>query len=397
MATTFKDFIIECELYPYSRENFEFMKECKEIELTHTFINSQIFMSESMNKLRNSSIKIEENFFNESVDDYNLEILTESLNTKMNNIVYNIIKKISKIFNVFKNFFGKIGNKFDPITKKGQVVLKKLNSMTLNDQAIDVIDKIIDKAKKTDSSAFPIKSNQPFAKNIKFKYDGTRDITKLKNDLAVALSDSKVIAEALFSDSEDKKVDKQRIGIMDPDELCDAATNIYIGKKSAIMNVCNSLYNSWKYVKANGLEINVNTKNINNTAKRLNDLCDKINDTFALKGEEIQQSYAINREKLAAANAAVNAVDNNIDSKGSNTINGIGELLKNIDAKLPESNDIIQIMNEAQLLLTSTIGLTTKVYVQLNGYRQLVINNLYNILTKDNNKGNDNDNSNDNK
>ena len=28
MANTVRDFIVECELYPYSRENFEFMKEC---------------------------------------------------------------------------------------------------------------------------------------------------------------------------------------------------------------------------------------------------------------------------------------------------------------------------------------------------------------------------------
>lgn len=295
MATTFKDFIIECELYPYSRENFEFMKECSEIALTEKFINDQIFMSEANEFLKTDTIEFEDNFFQESVDNSSLEVLTEKFKIKSNNIIGKMLSRIFKIFNVFSKFFGKIGNKFDPITKKGQEVLSMIKKVTFDDEKLAKVKEIINNAKSNESTAFPIKINQPYSKHIKLNYGGhDRDIVNIKDGLAVALSDNKVVAEALFADANDKNkvIDEKRIGIMDPDELYNIGITLCVGKEGAIMNSAKSLYNSWLHVRKNGLVIDVNTKNINKTAEKLDDVCKKLNELGSSIATEVGQSYS---------------------------------------------------------------------------------------------------------
>ena len=46
MAQTFKDFIVECEMYPYSKENFEIIKECEEISLLSKMLENHYVLQE---------------------------------------------------------------------------------------------------------------------------------------------------------------------------------------------------------------------------------------------------------------------------------------------------------------------------------------------------------------
>ena len=228
MATTFKDFVVECELYPHSREYFEFMKECSELELTEKFIENQIFMSEA--RLAIANVDIEENYLQESVDNIELEMLTEKYNTKSNGLLMKLIKAIQKIFGVFTKFFAKLGNMTDPITSKGQSVLSILNSSTLDDEQITRIKDIVDKAKSNQASAFPIKANQPYLKHIKLKYAGSAEyLNELRNDLAVALSNKTVVADASITNDKGE-INITTIGIMDPDDIYAAGIALAMGK-----------------------------------------------------------------------------------------------------------------------------------------------------------------------
>jgi hypothetical protein len=396
MATTFRDFIVECELYPHSRENFEFMKECSEIEISEKFIHDQMFLAENKEAFTGSDIVFEESYFQESVDDTSLEVLTEKFNGKVKNLVTKMISKILKIFKAFSNFFGKIGNKFDPTTVKGQSVKARLAKVTLDDEKLAKIKEIVNGAKSNDASAFPIRVNQPYKKNIKLNYGGAdNEIEALRDALAVALSDNKVVAEALFNDSGDD-FDARRIGIMDPDDLYDAGMTLCVGKQNSILNVAKTLTNSWTQVKKNGLVIEVNTKSINKTAERLQELCDKITEIGNDIARNAAQAYvpakvAVSTAANAATNAFINAdnADNaNSDSQESDVqrstktkvLEGIAEVLVGLDSATPNASEITKAINDAVAMLTGAIGLTTKVYTQLNNYRTTVIKQLDSYL-----------------
>lgn len=394
MATTFKDFIAECELYPYSRENFEFMKECSEIALSEKYISDQVFLAEAREALVESTINIEEGFFQESVDESSLEVLTEKVNTKAKGLIAKILSKVHKIFRTFTNFLGKIGNKFDPATKKGQEVIKMLASTTLDDDQVAHIKAVVNDAKNAEASAFPIRMNQPYKKNVKLKYGGhDKEIDTLRNDLAVALSDDKVVAEALLNASNDG-FDSKRIGIMDPEDLYDAAMALCVGKEAAVLNVAKSLYNSWTHVKKAGLTINVNTKNINKTAEKLNELCDKISETVtavtnanavkytaAKDAVGLAAGVAVNTAENIANNAENNAADEKPEvAKVNNVVTGIASVLADLDANMPKTSEITNEVNKAVAMMINAIGLTTKVYTQLNAYRYAVITKLYDYL-----------------
>lgn len=380
MATTFKDFIVECELYPYSQENFEIMKECSELALSEKFINNQMFLAENSDVISSDKIVFEEGFFSESIDSNNLEYLIEKHNAKSVGIIARIVKAAFKVFNTFAKFFGKIGNKFDPITVKGQKILTRLNEATLSDEEFNHIKKIIDTIKKADSSAFPIKKNQPFLKFIKFKYNGNdrQAYDELKNDLAVALSDKTVVAEALLN-NKGIDVDMNRIGILDPDDIKTAGIVLATGKEKQLVNVVKVLMNSWSYIKKNGLVINVNTKSINKTAEELQDVCDKIRQTVSVITDNISRNYSVAK---STADAAANKTTD------TSSTGGVAGAIVDLDMSLPTTTELIDTINKAVSILTSSIGLTTKTYIQLNVYRQNVVNQLYDFIFTEKNEEN---------
>ena len=381
MATTFKDFIAECELYEYSRENFEFMKECKEIEISEKFINDQLFLSEANALIENASFNLEEKFFQESVDDCSLEVLIEKTKTKSNGLLSKMINKILSIFKVFSKFFSKIANKFDDTTKKGQSVLSRINNISLDDDNIQKIINIVETAKKTDATAFPIRRKQPYASKIKLKYAGSanKDMLTLKDALAVALSDKTVIAEALWGD-DNITPDLNRIGIMDPEEIYKAGVTLYMGKESEVLNIAKNLITSWTYVKRNGLTIEINTKTINKTAEQLNDICDKINKIHQDISISVSQLHG--SVKLAAqyASDAVNNRSNDQDENSKSFSTSLGKILNAINEDNPKYTNIVNTINQSVSMLTSSIGCTTKVYTQLNAYRRTVTTELDSYL-----------------
>lgn len=348
MAKTFKDFMLECEMYPHSKENYDLMKECAELGIMEKYLEDQKFYQEHKEQLTAGDIAITESYFAEAVDENTMEAFTEKYKAASNSISGKIKNGLKRILKTFANLFAKIGNKFDETTSAGQNVLKKLNGMKLTDEQVADIKKIVDNAKGKDTSNFPVAPNQPYLKHIKLQYvSADNTFSELKNDLAAALSD-KVVVASVFANKDGTNIDTSTIGAVPVETIRDTCYAVINGDKHKIVGALQALSSTWLDVKKNGMKINVNTKQIDKNAQELNDICSKI--------EQMGQ------ENAQMAGAIAGAVNNAAGGDGA------------VGAKV--MND----MNDAYSKITSCIGQSTRIYTKLNAYRSSVIVGLSNYL-----------------
>lgn len=357
MAKTFKDFVLECDMYPHSRENYELMKECSELEIMEKFLEDQKFYQEHAEQLTAGDISITESYFQESVDQNTIEAFNEKYKEKTNSIGGKIKGGLLRIIRTFANLFAKIGNKFDETTSAGQKVLSKLNSMKLTDQQVADIKKIVDNAKSKDSSSFPIAPNQPYLKHVKLQYvSNDSTFSELKNDLAAALSDKTVVAN-VFSTKSGTNVNADTIGAVPVDTIKDTCYAVIKGNNHQIVGALQALSSTWLDVKKNGMKIPVNTKQIDKNAQDLNDICTKIEQ--------------MGKENAQIAGALAGAVGNAVNGDNS------------------PGAQVMKEMNDAYAKITSCIGQSTRIYTKLNAYRQSVITGLSNYLKSVKNSSDD--------
>lgn len=348
MAKTFKDFILECEMYPHSKENYDLVKECAELTLMEKYLEDQKFYQEHKEQLTAEGIAITESYFMESVDQNTIDALNDKFMEASNNIKYKIKTGMLKIIKTFANLFTKIGNKFDETTSAGQNVLKKLNSMKLTDEQVADIKKIVDSAKSKDSSNFPVAPNQPYLKHVKLQYvSADNTFSELSNDLAAALSDKTVVANVLTT-RDGTNMDTSTIGAVPVETIEDTCYAVLKGDKHKVVGALQALTSTWLDVKKNGMKILVNTKQIDKNAQSLNNICSKIEQ---MGKENAQMAGAI----VGAAEKAVGR-DRNV---------GAGVM-----------NDI----NKSYQMITSCIGQSARIYTKLNAYRSSVITGLSNYL-----------------
>lgn len=344
MAQTFKDFITECEIYPYSQEHFELMKECSELALTEMFIENQEFMTE--HAALTEGVTLTEGYLQESVDESTMDIMMEKFQVKKNSLMDKIMTGLKKIIDVFRNFFRKIGNKFDGVTASGQEVRNKLANATITDDDIASLKEIVAGVKSRDGAKFPVAAKQPYLSNIKLgKYTSTDpEIVKLKNDLAVALSDKTVVAQVTTNEGGDG-LNKNAIGALPPEAIKDAAWRLAVGDKSMILGVLTSLAKAWKDAHLKGMYIKVNTKEIDKVAEDLQKLSDKISEMGREKDQQAKAGIALAAGAIGAAAKAVGKDIGDVDSEYFDSI------------------------NQVYTAITTSIGQTMKIYTSLNAYR----------------------------
>ena len=99
---TVGQFLKECSNYEYSKERYDLMKECSELELMEQFISDQKYMKENA---------MNDDYYSESVDDESLVAIQRKDNdikkknndknciadSKVNEHTFKIYKKIRKI------------------------------------------------------------------------------------------------------------------------------------------------------------------------------------------------------------------------------------------------------------------------------------------------------------
>lgn len=138
---TFNDFMLECELYPYSNEYFELMKESSELELMEKYLENQKFVRNN-SKIINSG-NFMEGYFSESIDTGNITALTEAAAEKAKGLLSKIGNMIKKLLGPIINFFKKIWAKIRGTDQRTKKIADFFKSITINDAVTTVLSKAI--------------------------------------------------------------------------------------------------------------------------------------------------------------------------------------------------------------------------------------------------------------
>lgn len=346
MKKTFLDCILECESYPYSQEKYEIMKECSELALMEQYMDSQQFMAEHT-ELFSESVNIQEGFLMESADEGSLEVITEKADTKAKSLRARIVNGFMRIINAFKNLIAKIQNKFDSTTKEGQKVVHMLKKHEeFSDAQVAEIQRIVDAAKKKYDGFVP-RTGQPYLSKVTMKTSSTDEkITALRNDLAAALSDTKVVAEVGMTKN------GAAIGALPIETIRKALLTTAVGGTGELKGVVTNLTTAWGKAQKDGITIMVNTDQINKAHKDLQEILDSFNQEVKKYEDKAKNAVAI-----GAAAAGVDKDD-----------------AKKIDAMASQAFSEIYGMAQA------TIGASMRLYSGLNGYRSAVISGVKKYL-----------------
>lgn len=139
MAQTYKDFITECEAFPYSRQNFELMKECTEIDLLSKMIENHYVLQE----LALDSVQFESTTY--TTEGYQIEVLEESVGDKLRSLSNKLITLITGLLDKLAGF---IKTKSDKLKAKmiSNDTITRLNAMS-DEERTKVLDNY-EKSKK---------------------------------------------------------------------------------------------------------------------------------------------------------------------------------------------------------------------------------------------------------
>lgn len=111
MAKTLSDIQREAELFHYSQENFNLMKECSEINLMENFIERQQFLQENADMFE--TLMTESYFGEHATTDDDIVALAESVGGKIMGAIKAIGRGIARIFRAIGRFFGLFGDKVE--------------------------------------------------------------------------------------------------------------------------------------------------------------------------------------------------------------------------------------------------------------------------------------------
>jgi len=138
---TIGEFQKQCELYPYSIERFELLKECKEVELESVYIEQLRFVNENKSVIDPST-----NYLIEASEEVYDKIFTEH-KYRAGNIFTRIIGAICRLLRSAANFFHKLSGNASKQFKEADFVYKSLNKLSGDDPKWDSIIDIVKTAK----------------------------------------------------------------------------------------------------------------------------------------------------------------------------------------------------------------------------------------------------------
>ena len=126
---TFGEFVREVELYEYSQENYDLVKECAELQVIGRYIDNQKFIAENAAFVESAGSVYGDGYFMESVSENDIQALEESFKTKAGNIASKLKNAIKKAWITFCNFITKIFGRLDA---DGQAALKLIEEINKN-------------------------------------------------------------------------------------------------------------------------------------------------------------------------------------------------------------------------------------------------------------------------
>ena len=155
---TIGDFIKECELFLYSKENFDLKKEASELDLMEQCIESHRFRIENAELIIESIGYLKEGFLFESVDEKQIQVLEEKLSEKLEAFGSKIKVLWDKLVKVIKAAFAVLMKRYLNLKGKTEEIIKYLNVNKLDPEVHAVIEKMVEQVVTT--SGAPITERQ---------------------------------------------------------------------------------------------------------------------------------------------------------------------------------------------------------------------------------------------
>lgn len=128
-AVTFKDLGFELSNYSYTKEAYEFAKECYELDLMAKYFESTEFFAEYADEIKTDYAPYTESFF---IEAESKDEAKKEYDKKSTSVFKKFLNGIKNLWNGFKNFFKRL---FDPNSKTNREIKA----------TIEELDKIVDK------------------------------------------------------------------------------------------------------------------------------------------------------------------------------------------------------------------------------------------------------------
>lgn len=366
MAKTFNDFVVECQAYPYSAENFNLMKECSELDLTAHFLESQAFIQDNHDMLFGEGVEISTGYMTESVDDNTIEVMTEKFEIRAGEIMSRMKTAIKNLIKTLRNLFMRLAPRFDENSKIAAEIIKKMGTIKSERDALDNKDIIttIQSIKIPHDKMF-IVPGQPDAK--KFKNTTFGGDSNLCDKLAVGLGVNTVTLKAPGKGA-------AAIDIRDLKQIIQGFERAKDSK--GIKNVATLMINTINDSTTNGVSIPTRPGYLASAAKELDAIMEELDKDSNVVGAEIKSTVKASNDSIKEKNKAAGATGGAVN-KGT----------------WPEMN----VQRDVVAKLTKSAGDTAALYMALNTFRNDMVSALKKIIkpdapaAKDSNSGDEGD------
>lgn len=193
MATTFRDFMVECATYEYSQKHFDILKEISELALMERYMENQNFMYRNPG-LFTSGINFESGYFIEAADEKEKSNFLENLGKKAAGIWAKIVNTAKHLWRVFIKWLKRIKAKFSKDHMKVLKIRSAFLTMKITDAVAKEMIAIANEGKEAAGPNFKLMGKQPGLNVLSGKYNSQ----EYKNAcvwITAGISDSKVFVE----------------------------------------------------------------------------------------------------------------------------------------------------------------------------------------------------------
>lgn len=292
MARTYGELMTEYQNFEYSKENYELTKECYELDLMTRYIESQEFMMENMDEIREEFKEFNESYFIEAAETDTVENVSANTKSKAKSIFERIINGLKRLWENISNFFAKIFGKFEEEGKKTKELVEKISNdvgvaASINKNGKSLYEELTKIWNATgDKYGFVIMKKQPGNKPIKVLFSKIENREATLGLLTAALSDTTVILNTSSTIPKDMDI----VDVRSLAEIVEAFSR----SSSTFTNntIKHSLDTKIQATKKSGLVISVYGEDITTAKQEIKAAKEKLNSLSADKlTEEMATSF----------------------------------------------------------------------------------------------------------
>lgn len=272
MAMTFNDYITECELFPYSKENFDLVKEASELNIAALYIENQEFIAENASLVAGCRA----GYMTEAANEKDVEDAKVKSTEKKNKWVEKIKNLWRKMVNAIKKFWGMLVDKWKSLTAKIKDINKHLDLMEITPEGAREIEEIVNRAVRESGIPISEKQREGFKKLPKKILVVSSE--SVKNRLAAVLCNSTIDLDIAKSDYKKAFSEKQLEKLFD--KVSDKSS--LLGSSEGLKEIRDYITKTFHTNIEKGLKISKNTDDMSNFISHL----EKLDAKFTEKSPE---------------------------------------------------------------------------------------------------------------